>query len=146
MSMSMTKRQDQLFRFLCVHMKAHDVAPSFEEMREHLGLSSKSGIHRILTGLEERRLIRRMPNRQRALEILVHDKVAPAIDQNSYNAGYGQGQFDGYQEGAEAGFDAGVVWALQKLGRDPTELDNVREIGAVPKPRAQAAHPTGERP
>ena len=140
MSMSMTERQNQLFRYLVAYMADQDVAPSFEEMRDHMGLGSKSAIHRLLTALEERRLIRRMPHRQRALEIIATVKTAPAIDQPSYNSGYGQGHFDGVQDGTETGFDAGVTWALQQLGLDPTHLDHVKEIGVVPKPGAQPPH------
>ncbi|MGB2410669.1 MAG: transcriptional repressor LexA, partial [Candidatus Puniceispirillaceae bacterium] len=50
--------------------ETHDVPPSFDEMRDALGLASKSGIHRLVSGLEERGYIRRLANRARAIEIL----------------------------------------------------------------------------
>jgi len=51
-------------------MQQHDVPPSFDEMRDALGLASKSGVHRLVSGLEERGYIRRLDNRARAIEIL----------------------------------------------------------------------------
>jgi repressor LexA len=51
-------------------MQQHDVPPSFDEMRDALGLASKSGVHRLVSGLEERGYIRRLANRARAIEIL----------------------------------------------------------------------------
>jgi hypothetical protein len=68
---SLTKRQKELFNFINEYMRAHDgAAPSFNEMFEYMGLASKGGIHRLLTGLQERGAIRRLPNRARAIEIL----------------------------------------------------------------------------
>ena len=52
------------------HLKRSGVVPSFDEMKDALGLKSKSGIHRLITSLEERGFIRRLPHRARALEIL----------------------------------------------------------------------------
>ena len=66
----LTQKQSELLAFLTLHMDAHDVPPSFDEMRDALGLASKSGIHRLVTGLEERGYIRRLANRARAIEIL----------------------------------------------------------------------------
>ena len=58
----MTPKQAALFRFLEHRQSTGDVVPSFDEMREALGLKSKSGIHRLLTGLEEQgRILRRQP-------------------------------------------------------------------------------------
>jgi len=51
-------------------MQQHNVPPSFDEMRDALGLASKSGVHRLVSGLEERGYIRRLANRARAIEIL----------------------------------------------------------------------------
>ena len=66
----LTKKQLELLRYIDRHMKKRGVSPSFDEMKEALGLKSKSGIHRLITGLEERGFIRRLPHRARALEIL----------------------------------------------------------------------------
>lgn len=66
--MSMTAAMRDLYQFIKDYTDANDgVAPSFEEMKEFAGLASKSGIHRLITALEERGLIRRLPHRARAI-------------------------------------------------------------------------------
>jgi repressor LexA len=65
----LTRKQRDLLLFIHDHMTDDDVAPSFEEMKEALGLKSKSGIHRLITGLVERGYIERLPHRARALAI-----------------------------------------------------------------------------
>ena len=66
----LTQRQHQLLRFIHDYLQQHGVPPSFEEMREALKLKSKSGIHRLITGLEERGYISRLRYRARALEVV----------------------------------------------------------------------------
>ena len=66
----LTLKQSELLTYLSGHMQQHDVPPSFDEMRDALGLASKSGVHRLVSGLEERGYIRRLANRARAIEIL----------------------------------------------------------------------------
>ena len=66
----LTKKQKELLDYLTTHAEKNDVPPSFDEMRDALGLASKSGIHRLVSGLEERGYIRRLANRARAIEIL----------------------------------------------------------------------------
>lgn len=66
----LTKKQQQLLSFIDERVSKTGVSPSFEEMKEALGLKSKSGIHRLITALEERGFIRRLPHRARALEVL----------------------------------------------------------------------------
>ncbi|MDC1118290.1 transcriptional repressor LexA [Alphaproteobacteria bacterium] len=66
----LTRKQSELLTYLSDHMQQHDVPPSFDEMRDALGLASKSGVHRLVSGLEERGYIRRLANRARAIEIL----------------------------------------------------------------------------
>ncbi|MDE0779277.1 MAG: transcriptional repressor LexA [Alphaproteobacteria bacterium] len=66
----LTRKQHQLLIFINEHLNATGVAPSFDEMKEALGLKSKSGIHRLISGLEERGFIRRLAHRARALEVL----------------------------------------------------------------------------
>ena len=65
----LTKKQRDLLLFIHERLSVEDVAPSFEEMKEALGLKSKSGIHRLISGLVERGYIERLPHRARALEI-----------------------------------------------------------------------------
>lgn len=66
----LTRKQYDLLMFIDTRLKDSGVSPSFEEMKEALDLRSKSGIHRLITGLEERGFIRRLPHRARALEVL----------------------------------------------------------------------------
>ncbi len=66
----LTKKQYDLLIFIDRRLKERGVSPSFDEMKEALALRSKSGIHRLITGLEERGFIRRLPHRARALEVL----------------------------------------------------------------------------
>ena len=66
----LTRKQHELICFISDRLEETGVSPSFEEMKEALDLKSKSGVHRLISALEERGFIRRLPNRARALEIL----------------------------------------------------------------------------
>ncbi len=66
----LTRKQHELLLFIHERLGQGGVSPSFDEMKDALGLKSKSGIHRLITGLEERGFIRRLPHRARALEVL----------------------------------------------------------------------------
>lgn len=66
----LTAKQHELLCFINDRLSETGVSPSFEEMKEALDLKSKSGVHRLISALEERNFIRRLPNRARALEIL----------------------------------------------------------------------------
>ncbi len=66
----LTRKQQELLLFIHERMKESGVPPSFDEMKDALELASKSGIHRLITALEERGFIRRLPNRARALEVI----------------------------------------------------------------------------
>ena len=66
----LTRKQHELLCFINDRLGETGVSPSFEEMKEALDLKSKSGVHRLISALEERNFIRRLPNRARALEIL----------------------------------------------------------------------------
>ena len=66
----LTKKQYELLVFIDRHLKKNGVSPSFDEMKEALGLRSKSGIHRLITGLEERGFIKRLAHRARALNVM----------------------------------------------------------------------------
>lgn len=66
----LTLRQRQLLQFIQRYLQTHGVSPSFDEMRGALNLRSKSGIHRLISGLEERGYLRRLPHRARALEVV----------------------------------------------------------------------------
>jgi len=66
----LTRKQYELLMFIDQRLRATGVSPSFDEMKDALDLKSKSGIHRLITGLEERGFIRRLAHRARALEVL----------------------------------------------------------------------------
>jgi repressor LexA len=66
----LTRKQLELLRFIHERLKEKSVPPSFDEMKDALDLRSKSGIHRLITALEERGFIRRLPNRARAIEVI----------------------------------------------------------------------------
>ena len=102
----LTGKQHQLLSFLIDYQADKDITPSFDEMRQAVGLASKSGIHRLVSALEERGYIRRLPNRARAIEILRHPGSPSAADGQSSNV-------------VEADFTASSssVVALPLLGR-----------------------------
>ena len=66
----LTAKQRELLLFIDSRLKEGGISPSFDEMREALDLKSKSGVHRLISALEERGFIRRLPNRARALEVV----------------------------------------------------------------------------
>ena len=66
----LTAKQHELIRFIQQRLEETGISPSFEEMKEALDLKSKSGVHRLISALEERGFLRRLPNRARALEVL----------------------------------------------------------------------------
>ena len=74
----LTRKQYELLRFINERLKEAGVPPSFDEMKDALDLRSKSGIHRLITALEERGFIRRLPNRARAIEVIKLPELAGA--------------------------------------------------------------------
>ena len=66
----LTRKQFELLKFIHERLKESGIPPSFDEMKDALDLRSKSGIHRLITALEERGFIRRLPNRARAIEVI----------------------------------------------------------------------------
>ena len=92
----LTRKQRELLLYIHNYQGAHGVSPSFDEMKEALGLKSKSGIHRLITALVEREFIRRLPHRARAVEVLrLPDNLVnvgaegfdPKVIQGSFKAG-----------------------------------------------------------
>ena len=76
----LTRKQLELLMFINERLKESGIPPSFDEMKDALDLRSKSGIHRLITALEERGFIRRLPNRARALEVIrLPDAVNPSL-------------------------------------------------------------------
>jgi repressor LexA len=79
----LTRKQAELLRFIHERLKEAGVPPSFDEMKDALDLRSKSGIHRLITALEERGFIRRLPNRARAIEVIkLPESVAHGMASN----------------------------------------------------------------
>src|SRR5881397_1849131 len=74
----LTRKQLELLRFIHERLKEAGVPPSFDEMKDALDLRSKSGIHRLITALEERGFIRRLPNRARAIEVIKLPELSAA--------------------------------------------------------------------
>ena len=81
----LTRKQYELLMYIQDRLSASGVSPSFEEMKQALDLKSKSGIHRLITGLEERGFIRRLPHRARALEIIRLPENAESAGLSSKN-------------------------------------------------------------
>ena len=81
----LTIKQRELMNFLEAYENRYKASPSFDEMREALGLASKSGIHRLISGLEERGFIRRLANRARAIEITKNKIQLNKISLNKKN-------------------------------------------------------------
>jgi repressor LexA len=80
----LTRKQHELIRFIQTRLEETGISPSFEEMKEALDLKSKSGVHRLISALEERGFIRRLPNRARALEVLRQpDDITTRIPQRA---------------------------------------------------------------
>jgi repressor LexA len=76
----LTRKQLELLLFINERLKESGIPPSFDEMKDALDLRSKSGIHRLITALEERGFIRRLPNRARALEVIrLPEAVSPSL-------------------------------------------------------------------
>ena len=87
----LTRKQHELITFIQNRLEASGISPSFEEMKEALDLKSKSGVHRLISALEERGFIRRLPNRARALEVIKTPegsvaKSAPRVAANANDA------------------------------------------------------------
>ena len=71
----LTFQQERLLNFIMNYQKTNNITPSYDEMRESLNLKSKSGIHRLVSGLEERGYIKKLENRARAIEIIRSAKI-----------------------------------------------------------------------
>jgi repressor LexA len=84
----LTRKQQELLIFIHDRLARDGISPSFDEMKDALRLKSKSGIHRLISGLEERGFIRRLPHRARALEVMrlpesLNIKVAEAVQKTA---------------------------------------------------------------
>jgi repressor LexA len=142
----LTRKQHELLMFIDRHLKATGFSPSFEEMKEALQLKSKSGIHRLISALEERGFLRRRHHRARALEVvrlpddvmarppLALTAVAGGIteprSESSFTPNVIRGDFSPRLTGVRAANEAGAV-QLPLYGRIAAGLpiEAVRESG-----------------
>ena len=91
----LTKKQKNLLVFINKKLRSSGVSPSYEEMKQSLNLKSKSGIHRLISALEERGFIRRLPHKARALEVIKLPETAAANDiYNSFSPSVIKGGLD----------------------------------------------------
>ena len=91
----LTKKQKNLLLYINKEIRSSGVSPSYEEMKKSLNLKSKSGIHRLISALQERGFIRRLPHKARALEVLKLPETASANDiYNSFSPSVIQGGLD----------------------------------------------------
>ena len=91
----LTKKQKNLLLFINKKLRASGVSPSYEEMKESLNLKSKSGIHRLISALEERGFIKRLAHKARALEVIKLPETASANDiYNSFSPSIIKGGLD----------------------------------------------------
>ena len=78
----LTKKQKELLDYIKIVNKEHGISPSYEEMKNKLSLKSKSGIHRIISALEERGFIKKLANKARAIEIVTSEKNYTSKNEN----------------------------------------------------------------
>src|ERR1700752_3152386 len=108
----LTRKQPEFLLFINQRLTATGVSPSFDEMKDALNLKSKSGIHRLITGLEERGFIRRLAHRARALDVvrLPAGMVSPARkDRAKFSPTVIKGDFKASLPGAPAAVAADAV-------------------------------------
>lgn len=107
----LTKKQHELLLFIHARLSEGGVSPSFEEMKDALNLKSKSGIHRLISGLEERGFIRRLAHRARALEVIRLPEGVPGgpRDRSRFAPTVIRGDFKTTLSGAPAAVEADAV-------------------------------------
>ena len=121
----LTKKQRDLLQFIHQRLEEDDVPPSFEEMKNALGLKSKSGIHRLINGLEERGYIERLPHRARALEIKkLPDGFKKPDMADAVTAAYATGQI--------ANFDQVPLYGKIAAGTPIEAISNEGEFIQIP--------------
>lgn len=134
----LTRKQHELLMFIDRHLRSTGFSPSFEEMKEALKLRSKSGIHRLITALEERGFLRRRAHRARALEIVrmpqdLAARPAPAaVKEPAFSANVIRGNFAANLPGARTANEAAAL-TLPLYGRIAAGLpiEALRDSGAT---------------
>jgi len=112
----LTRKQFELLRFINERLKESGIPPSFDEMKDALDLRSKSGIHRLITALEERGFIRRLPNRARAIEVIkLPDQSGQGTSRRGFTPSVIEGTLGRVRTGSEE--DSGKPVAIPMMGR-----------------------------
>jgi len=128
----LTKKQKNLLLFINKKLRASGVSPSYEEMKESLNLKSKSGIHRLISALEERGFIRRLAHKARALEVIKLPETASANDiYNSFSPSVIRGGLD--EKNIKNG-DAAEVSVLGKIAAGTPVEAIQNEVSRIPLP------------
>jgi repressor LexA len=106
----LTRKQRELLVFINQRLRATGISPSFDEMKDALNLKSKSGIHRLISGLEERGFIRRLPHRARALEVVkLPEEASLATERGRFSPTVIRGDFSGSLPGTPVASDVEAV-------------------------------------
>lgn len=114
----LTRKQLELLRFIQERLKESGVPPSFDEMKDALDLRSKSGIHRLITALEERGFIRRLPNRARALEVIkLPDSSAAIVGKPKFTPNIIEGSLGKHRPFVNEEDDPGHSVVIPVMGR-----------------------------
>ena len=112
----LTRKQFELLKFINERLKESGVPPSFDEMKDALDLRSKSGIHRLITALEERGFIRRLPNRARAIEVIkMPDQGGQGMGRRGFTPSVIEGTLGRVRSSSED--DSGRPVAIPMMGR-----------------------------
>ena len=112
----LTRKQFELLCFIHERLKESGIPPSFDEMKDALDLRSKSGIHRLITALEERGFIRRLPNRARAIEVIkLPEHMAQGVGRRGFTPNVIEGNLGRVRTSSED--DGGRPVAVPVMGR-----------------------------
>ena len=126
----LTKKQKNLLLFINKKLRSSGVSPSYEEMKSSLNLKSKSGIHRLISALEERGFIKRLAHKARALEVIKLPETASANDiYNNFSPSVIKGGLDKDQE-----FDGSDIPVLGKIAAGTAVEAIQNEVSRIPLP------------
>ncbi len=129
----LTKKQKNLLLFINKKLRSSGVSPSYEEMKESLNLKSKSGIHRLISALEERGFIKRLAHKARALEVIKLPETASANDiYNSFSPSVIKGGLDESLSGN--GSDENEIPVLGKIAAGTPVEAIQNEVARIPLP------------
>ena len=126
----LTKKQKNLLIFINKKIRSSGISPSYEEMKNSLNLKSKSGIHRLISALEERGFIKRLAHKARALEVIKLPETASANDiYNNFSPSVIKGGLDKDQE-----FDGSDIPVLGKIAAGTPVEAIQNEVSRIPLP------------